>query len=64
MKEIKEIFESIGSRIRSPYFGFFVLFSIGLNWKAWLLLILDKLPISERITSLDERAQLTCIAVC
>ncbi len=63
MNEIKEIFESISSRIRSPYFGYFVLFSISINWKEWLLLIFDKLSISERITSFEESTTFASIIV-
>ena len=63
MNEIKEIFESINSRIRSPYFGFFILYSIGLNWKAWLLLMFEKSSISERILCFDEHTSFATIII-
>jgi len=61
MNEIKDIFESLSSRIRSPYFGYFVIFSISLNWKSWLLLIWDDFPLQERIVEFEQSTSFLCL---
>ncbi len=49
MNELKEIFESLSARIKSPFFGYFFFFSIFMNWKAWFSLFFEDKSVTERI---------------
>lgn len=48
MNEVKEIFESLSTRIRSPYFGYVFFFAVFLNWKAWYFLAFEDVSVLDK----------------
>ncbi|AWX99230.1 hypothetical protein A8139_03840 [Marinomonas primoryensis] len=51
---MKDIFDAIDSRIKSPVFGYFLLSMIAFNWKPIFFLIFDDGSVVDRITYFDE----------
>lgn len=54
MDELKEIFESVSARIRSPFFGYFLFSWAILNWKSWFFLLFSSAQIAERFAFFDD----------
>lgn len=53
MEEIKEIFESLSARIRSPFFGYLFFFTIFFNWKAWFYLLFANTSATGKLAYFD-----------
>lgn len=51
---MKDIFEAIDSRIKSPVFGYFILSMLALNWQPIFFLLFDDGSVTDRITYFDE----------
>lgn len=51
---MKEIFEAFGTRIRSPFFGYFALSLFSLNWKAIFILTMSDEKINVRIAQFEK----------
>lgn len=51
---MKEILEAFGTRIRSPFFGYFALSFFSLNWKAIFILTMSDKTINLRITEFEK----------
>ncbi len=54
MDEIKEIFESLRSRIKSPFFGYAFFFSVFINWKVWFYLLFANIGVLAKFTYFDD----------
>lgn len=54
MDEIKEIFESLRSRIKSPFFGHAFFFAIFINWKVWFYLFFANIDVVAKFTYFDD----------
>ena len=50
---MKEILEAFGTRIRSPFFGYFALSLFSINWKAILILTMSDNTINDRIKEFE-----------
>lgn len=50
---MKEILEAFGTRIRSPFFGYFALSFFSLNWKAIFILTMSDNTINDRIKEFE-----------
>lgn len=51
---MKEILEAFGTRIRSPFFGYFALSLFSLNWKAIFILTMSDEKINVRIAEFEK----------
>jgi hypothetical protein len=51
---MKDIFEAIDSRIKSPVFGYFILSMLALNWQPIFFLLFDDGSVIDRIAYFDE----------
>lgn len=51
---MKEILEAFGTRIRSPFFGYFALSLFSLNWKAIFILTMSDEKINIRIAEFEK----------
>lgn len=51
---MKEILEAFGTRIRSPFFGYFALSFFSLNWKAIFILTMSDKIINVRIVEFEK----------
>lgn len=51
---MKEILEAFGTRIRSPFFGYFSLSFFSLNWKAILILTMSNKSVNDRINEFEQ----------
>lgn len=54
MNEIKEIFQSMTVRVRSPFFGYAFFVALFLNWKVWFYLVFSKAPVLDRFQYFDD----------
>lgn len=50
MEELKEILDSMSTRVKSPFFGYFVFTWAVLNWKAWIYLVFSTADMFDRFT--------------
>lgn len=51
---MKEIFEALASRIKSPVFGYFLLAWVVINWKPLFYLFFDDNPASQRVAIFEK----------
>ena len=61
MNEVKEVFESLSARIRSPYFGYAFFFAVFLNWKAWFYLFFENSSVLERYKYFDSETTISSL---
>ncbi|HFD31677.1 MAG TPA: hypothetical protein ENJ28_03030 [Gammaproteobacteria bacterium] len=60
---MKEIVDAIGTRIKSPYFGYAVFAFIALNWRALFILLLSDVSPQERILEFNNETSIWTLLV-
>lgn len=63
-KNMKDIIEEIDSRIKSPFFGYFLISFVAINWERLFYLIVDNGPVSARIEYFNNGSDLSSLIVC
>lgn len=61
---VKDIIESVESRISAPYFGYLFCSFLAINWEALFYLIFAKKTVSERITVFNEQTSFLTTIIC
>ena len=61
---MKELFEVINTRVKEPYWGFFLLSFLAFNWKGLFLLCFASGTAQEKIKIFDEYTNVWTILVC
>ena len=60
---MKDIYEAIESRIKSPIFGYFILSMVAFNWQAFFFLLLDNGSVTSRLAYFDEHTKLSTLII-
>ncbi|MBU1293274.1 MAG: hypothetical protein KJ609_19275 [Gammaproteobacteria bacterium] len=60
---MKDIFEAIETRVKSPVFGYFVLSMLAVNWKPFFFLFFDDSSVTSRFSYFDLHSSYTTLLV-
>lgn len=60
---MKDIFEAIESRVKSPVFGYFVLSMLAVNWKPFFFLFFDDSSVTSRFAYFDHHSSYVTLLV-
>lgn len=60
---MKEIFEAVESRIKSPVFGYFTLAFLVVNWKVIFYLLVEKKGVAERVANFENNTDIYSLLI-
>lgn len=60
---LKDIFDSASSRIKTPYFGYFIFFIFTFNWKEWAILFLSDSSFTNRLEHFEVNTSLWSLII-